>query len=126
MIALIVDDEEHLRTVARLALTVFGKMQVLEAGDGRTALDVARNQNPDVILLDVWLPDMSGTEVLARLRADDATRDIPVFFLTGFTRPSELAELRAAGPSGILTKPFDPARLARDVEERMAALPPRT
>ncbi len=112
---LVIDDEEDIREVARLSLELVGQYQVLTASSGRDGLDSARSHRPDAILLDVMMPDMDGPAALAELRADPATHDIPVLFLTAKTQHAERMRLAQLGAAGILTKPFDPLKLSADV-----------
>jgi CheY-like chemotaxis protein len=78
-------------------------------------LEMARRERPDLILLDIQLPGMDGFEVLRRLRADSATRDIPVIAVSANAMGSDIEEGRAAGFADYLTKPIDLARLLRAV-----------
>ena len=112
---LIVDDEDDIREVAQVSLELVGGYEVLTASNGRDGLERARGDQPDAILLDVMMPEMDGPATLARLRADPATRDIPVVFLTAKIQFAERRELGALGAAGILTKPFDPLELASDM-----------
>ena len=112
---LIVDDEDDIREVAQVSLELVGHFEVLTAGGGRAGVDSARSHQPDAILLDVMMPDMDGPATLAELRADPATRDIPVLFLTAKTQVAEHTRLAKLGAAGILVKPFDPLKLAAQV-----------
>ena len=112
---LIVDDEDDIREVAQVSLELVGHFDVLTAASGRAGVERARSGQPDAILLDVMMPDMDGPSTLAQLRADPATRDIPVLFLTAKTQTAERTRLAELGVAGILTKPFDPLKLAGDV-----------
>ncbi len=118
---LIVDDEADIRRIARLGLARLGGCEVLEACNGREALDLARTGLPDVILLDVMMPGQDGPATLEALQADATTAPIPVVFLTAKAMPGEVARLEALGAAGVLTKPFDPRTLADQVRARMAA-----
>jgi two-component system alkaline phosphatase synthesis response regulator PhoP len=112
---LIVDDEDDIREVAQVSLELLGHYEVLTASGGRDGVDLARTRQPDAILLDVMMPDLDGPATLAKLHADPATRDIPVLFLTARTQASEDSRLTELGVAGILTKPFDPLKLATQV-----------
>src|SRR5689334_22271478 len=79
---LIVDDEDDIREVAQVSLELVGHYEVLTAARGTDGVARARTDRPDAILLDVMMPELDGPATLARLRADPATRDIPVVFLT--------------------------------------------
>lgn len=112
---LIVDDEDDIREVAQVSLELVGHFDVLTAACGRDGVERARSDQPDAILLDVMMPDMDGPSTLAKLRADPATRDIPVLFLTAKTQSAERSRLAELGVAGILTKPFDPLKLAGEL-----------
>ena len=112
---LIVDDDADIRRVARLSLTRLGGMEVEEAASGAEALELARRQPPDAILLDVMMPGSDGPAVLAALRADAKTSHIPVLFLTAKAMTAEVERLRGFGCAAVLTKPFDPTTLADEV-----------
>jgi CheY-like chemotaxis protein len=108
---LIVDDENDIREVAQVCLELVGNYEVIAASSGRDGLVQARTSQPDAILLDVMMPGMDGPATLVELRADPATRDIPVVFLTAKTQLSERTNLSELGAAGIITKPFDPLKL---------------
>ena len=112
---LIVDDEDDIREVAQVSLELVGNYDVLTAANGRDGIERARTDQPDAILLDVMMPDMDGLTTLTELRNDPATHDIPVVFLTAKTQTLERAKLVQLGAAGILTKPFDPLKLASEV-----------
>jgi CheY-like chemotaxis protein len=112
---LIVDDEDDIREVAQVSLELVGQYVVLTASSGRDGVRSARAEQPDAILLDVMMPDMDGPATLAALRADPLTRDIPVLFLTAKTQSAERTWLAQLGAAGVLTKPFDPLKLAGEV-----------
>jgi len=111
MTVLVVEDEEDIRTIVRMSLQQLGGFTVIDTASGADAIDAARRLRPDVVLLDVMMPDIDGPGVLAALRAEPATRDIPVIFLTAKAMPDELERLRALGARAIFTKPFDPVAL---------------
>lgn len=115
MKALIVDDEDDIRLVARLSLSAIGGFTVVEARNGSEGVALAAAERPDVILLDVMMPTMDGPMTFAALRADSRTAAIPVIFLTAKALPKELSHLRDMGALAVLTKPFDPKSLAAEV-----------
>ena len=119
---LVVDDEPAIRTLCRVNLGLSG-MEVLEAASGRAAVEVARAELPDLILLDIMLPGETGWDVATTLADDPRTRDIPVVFLTAMADENDLARGRDHGAVGYITKPFDPVGLGDTVEvtlERLA------
>src|SRR5262245_45265840 len=103
---LVIDDEAPIRLLCRVNLEAEG-MDVLEAADGKTGLDLARDQQPDVVLLDVMMPGLDGWRVAEELLEDDRTRGIPIIFLTA---RAEFRD-RARGVDYV-TKPFNPLDLA--------------
>jgi CheY-like chemotaxis protein len=112
---LIIDDEGDIRRIARLGLSRVGKMDVVDAESGTEGVRKAQEERPDAILLDVMMPGLDGPSTLAALRANPATASIPVVFLTAKAMTSEVDRLRDLGARGVLTKPFDPMTLARDL-----------
>jgi two-component system sensor histidine kinase/response regulator len=103
---LIVDDNESVVLVLSLALREHG-FKVLTATNGEEGLDVARSERPDVILLDVMMPQLSGLEVCERLQRDESTRDIPVIFLSARTTTPDRVRGLESGAVDYVTKPFD-------------------
>ena len=79
---MIVDDQEHERHLLRILLVAMGPFELIEVSRGEEAIDRACEEQPQVIVLDLGLPDMSGFQVLERLKSDDRTRDIPVIVHT--------------------------------------------
>ena len=112
---LYVDDEPDIREIASIALGLDDTLDVRTAGSGVEALASARQRPPDLMLLDVMMPDLDGPATLARFRAEPALAAIPVVFVTAKTLPSELARFRALGAADVISKPFDPLRLAEQV-----------
>jgi PAS domain S-box-containing protein len=92
-------------------------VRLLQALDGRTGLELARRNGADLILLDLHLPDMSGTEVLARLRANPATADIPVYIVSADATAVQVLRVTNAGAAGYLTKPLDVRRVLALLDE---------
>lgn len=112
---MIVEDEPDIQAVARLALEKVGGFQVTVCGSGREALDRLGEVNPDLILLDVMMPDMDGLETYRRLRALPQTATIPIIFQTAKVQASEVSQYREMGALDVIFKPFDPMQLAANV-----------
>jgi DNA-binding response OmpR family regulator len=108
---LVVDDEPPIRMLCRVNLEAEG-LDVLEAPDGASGIDAARRESPDVILLDVMMPGMDGWEVADRLRADGATQEIPIVFLTARADARDRARGLDLGGVDYVTKPFNPSELS--------------
>jgi CheY-like chemotaxis protein len=115
---LVVDDDELLCEVAQTALELIGGWEVSTAQSGRQAQQLAVAEHPDAILLDVMMPGVDGPSTVAALRADPATQDIPIIFLTAKMPSEDQQEWRALNLAGVIPKPFNPMTLATD----MAAL----
>jgi len=112
---LIADDEPHVIDLIRLTLED-ERIAVIDALDGETALAHAEAMRPELIFLDVNLPDMSGLEVCARLRHDPRFAATKIVMLTAAAQESDIARGLAAGANHYLTKPFSPVRLISLVE----------
>ena len=115
-ILLSIDDEESISKVIQMALKLMAGWTVLIAKSGVEGVEMAEVQQPDAILLDVDLPEMSGFETLHRLQANPATHHIPVIFLTcrpDFVNQRQMGEL---GEQAAIANPFDPLSLANLVE----------
>ena len=112
-----VDDEPDIREVARLALEEFGGFTIESCASGVQALEKAPTFSPDVILLDVMMPGMSGPEVLRALRVLPETAGIPVIFMTAKVQAREIAALTELGAIGVIEKPFDPMTMSGQVAE---------
>jgi two-component system cell cycle response regulator DivK len=104
-LALIVDDNDKNRKLARDVLQ-FGGFKTLEASTGHLGLSLAREHLPDVILMDIRLPDVDGIEALLRLKDAEATASIPVVALTSFAMKGDRERLLAVGFDGYLEKPI--------------------
>jgi DNA-binding response OmpR family regulator len=118
---LVIDDEAPIRLLCRVNLEAEG-MHVLEAADGTKGLDVARDERPDVVLLDVMMPGLDGWRVAEELLEDDRTRGIPIIFLTARAEFRDRARGLDIGGVDYVTKPFNPLELAplvRDLLERI-------
>jgi CheY-like chemotaxis protein len=109
---LICDDEPALRELIRASLD--DGYLFAEASDGLTALELAREVEPDVVVLDLMLPRLGGLEVLARIRADEHLRHVPVLVITAWNETRE--DVLAAGAAEFTTKPFDPDALKASIE----------
>lgn len=117
MKVLVIDDEDDIRRVARLSLSAVGGMDVCEASSGSLAVRKAREEQPDVVLLDMMMPGMDGLATIRALRGDPETADIPVVFLTAKAMSAEVDRLKGLGACGVLVKPFDPLTLPRLLRE---------
>jgi DNA-binding response OmpR family regulator len=119
---LVVDDEEDLTELIRINLE-FADYEATVAHDGVAALAAIREQRPDLVLLDVMMPELDGWGVLAELQRDEELVDLPVVMLTALTGERDVIRGHLSGAVRYLTKPFDIGALLGTIEE---ALLPRT
>jgi DNA-binding response OmpR family regulator len=117
---LYVEDDLSLRKLVRIALESLGRYTVRTAGDGHQALAIARDPAPQLLLLDLHLPDMNGIATLRALRQVPGLAGVPVIFLTALDDPAVEVELYALGVREILHKPFRPRLLLQSVSAALA------
>ncbi len=112
---LIVDDEDGVRSLVKMTLES-SNYEILEARDGDEAMALVRHQHPDLVLLDVMLPDSSGIDICRIIKANPELAATTVVMLTAKAQGSDLEEAEAAGADGYFTKPFSPVALLHRVE----------
>lgn len=118
---LVVDDSEVIRELISVNLELEG-FEVVTAEDGQDALDRIQDIRPDLVTLDVVMPRMDGFETAARLRADAATRHIPVVMVSAAAQEGDLQRGREIGVNAYITKPFQPEELVQVVRELTASV----
>ncbi|GAA3615077.1 response regulator [Microlunatus ginsengisoli] len=116
---LVVDDDDHIREVATLALEVVGGWQVISTNSGADAAELARAERPDAVLLDVMMPGVDGPSTVARLREDPMTAEIPVILLTAKNLSVDRRDFSRLALAGMIPKPFDPMTLAGQVAQML-------
>lgn len=110
-----VEDDPDIREIAQMALEVVGGLEVVQCASGAEALEAAPSSAPDLILLDVMMPGMSGDETLLALRKMPQFADTPAIFMTAKAQQSEVERLKDLGAKAVITKPFDPMTLADQI-----------
>jgi DNA-binding response OmpR family regulator len=118
---LVIDDEAPIRLLCRVNLEAEG-MEVYEAEDGPRGLEAARQQRPDVVLLDVMMPGLDGWRVAENLLEDPETANIPIVFLTARAEFRDRARGLDIGGVDYVTKPFNPVELAPLVRELLGRI----
>jgi CheY-like chemotaxis protein len=112
---LYVDDDPDICTIVEATLCTIGGLKVRTANSGEIAIDLACEDRPDLILMDVMMPGLDGPSTMRLMRDCAAIADVPVIFLTAKVMPAEISQLLTLGAIGVLGKPFDPTRLCGDI-----------
>jgi CheY-like chemotaxis protein len=112
---LYVDDEPDIREIVQMALGLVPTLSVNTADSGTRALQSMQSSKPDLVLLDVMMPNMDGPTTLQQMRSQPELQAIPVIFMTAKAMPQEVARFRALGAAAVIAKPFDPMLLAEHV-----------
>jgi len=115
--ALVVEDNQSLVGVFRLLLEAWG-FAVVSANNGMEGVEMAIEEKPDVILMDIMMPVMDGREATRRIRSNPETKNIPILAITALTKESELKECIEAGCNDYMLKPFN----YKDLQEKIQAL----
>jgi DNA-binding response OmpR family regulator len=118
---LVVDDDRPMRGLCRASLEQAG-FRVLEAAGGEEAIESVRAERPDLILLDIMMPGISGWEVTSALLADRSTDQIPIIFISARRELADRVRAFELGAQDYVTKPFDPAALASTVAKTLAEI----
>ncbi|HEY6567297.1 MAG TPA: response regulator [Actinomycetota bacterium] len=116
---LVIDDETIVATILSYAFDTKG-YETLVADGGRAGIELAREERPDAIVLDLMMPTVSGLDVLRELRKDRATKHVPILVLTAVTMSDEHNKCLSGGADMVMTKPFDPQDIAAAVETMLA------
>lgn len=112
-----VDDDEDIRTIVQIALEVVGQIELIQFPDGNSALSGLDGVTPDMFLLDVMMPVMSGPELYRELRGTPRLAQVPTVFVTAKAEDSFGRQLCAEGAVAVITKPFDPMTLAETLHK---------
>lgn len=114
---LYVEDEPDIAQVARLALETIGGFTIETCENGQIALDKGPTFDPDLILMDVMMPEMDGPSALCEMKKMPELKDVPVIFMTAKVQPAEIEEYKMLGAVDVIPKPFDPMTLAEQVKQ---------
>ena len=114
--ALVVDDNLNNLMLEKDLLEVAG-FEVFEAEDASSGIAIARKEKPDIIVMDVRLPDMRGSEAAIILRQDKETRDIPIVFVTASVMAEGMEEVRKIPNSGFIGKPINTRTFAKEISQ---------
>jgi two-component system, OmpR family, alkaline phosphatase synthesis response regulator PhoP len=117
---LLIDDEDDIREVAGLSLEMTQGWMITAANGGAAGIAIAATCAPHAILLDVMMPDMDGPATLRVLQSQEATKSIPVIFLTAKVQAADRERFMQLGVRGIIAKPFDPVTLGDQIRSLLA------
>lgn len=112
---LLVDDDPNIRKLAKMTLERVGKWEVDVAESGPEALEMLEQSLPDVVLLDVMMPDLDGVATLQRIRSNESFRHMPVILMTAKVQCQQIEEYVTMGAAGVIIKPFDPLELPEEI-----------
>jgi CheY-like chemotaxis protein len=114
---LLADDEPDILEISRIALETVGGFEVLVCSSGKKLLERLSGFEPDLVIVDVLMPDMTGPEVFEEIRRRPEFDAVPVIYLTGVIQEEELEDLRETGVADVILKPFDPMTLADRIND---------
>lgn len=113
-----IEDDEGILEISRIAIELTPSIELHQAATGQAGLDMLVRVKPDVVLLDVMMPDMDGPETLRRIR-DSGYASVPVILLTARARRDDIEALERLGVAGVIVKPFDPLTLVKQIEDTL-------
>lgn len=111
------EDETDVQTIVEVSIWSTSSYQIKICDNGKILLDCVEEYDPDLILLDVMMPEMDGITTLQNLQANEKTKDIPVVFITAKAQSHEVKLFNESGVIGVITKPFDPMTLGANITE---------
>lgn len=117
-----VEDDVDIRDITQIALEISGEFNLIQCASGKEALECVIDYVPDILLLDMMMPGMTGLQTLERLRQIPALENVPAIFMTARTRRAELEELRKLRAVEVINKPFDPMDLANQIKVAMTKI----
>jgi CheY-like chemotaxis protein len=111
------EDEPDVQMVVELTVQTMSDYEIKICENGRVLLENIQEYEPDLVLLDVMMPEMDGPTTLKNLKQSDATKNLPVIFMTAKAQVHEIEALKSSGVVGVITKPFDPVTLCDEIEQ---------
>ncbi len=109
------EDDADIREIAELALDLSGEFELVQCSSGEEALTKILTFTPDVVLLDMMMPGMTGRQTLEKMREQPPFALVPAIFMTARTQLTEIEELLQFGAAGVISKPFDPMTLPEQI-----------
>jgi CheY-like chemotaxis protein len=114
---LTIDDEEAIQIVIKFGVNMAAGWEVLSASNGKEGIEIAQQEQPDAILLDVMMPEMDGIATFKALQANPVTANIPTIFLTAKAQAADRRQFDDLGISGVITKPFNSLNLPEQISK---------
>lgn len=111
------EDEVDIQSIAQMSLEMMGGFTLQICNDGQQAVDEIEAYQPDLVLLDVMMPNLDGPGALKKIRSLSNFEEIPIIFMTAKVQGSEVDELLELGAAGVISKPFDPMNLSEQVKQ---------
>lgn len=111
------EDEPDVQTIVQMVVEAMSDYEIKICGNGRLLLECVEEYSPDLILLDVMMPEMDGPETYKNLQANEITKNIPVIFMTAKAQVHEVQLFSESGVVGVITKPFDPMTLCPEIQQ---------
>lgn len=111
------EDEKDVQTIVEISVWSTSNYEIKICDNGKILLDCVEDYQPDLILLDVMMPEMDGITTLKNLQANEKTKNIPVIFITAKAQTHEVELFNKSGIIGVITKPFDPMLLSSKIKE---------
>ena len=110
------EDEPDVQTIVEISVWSTSNYEIKTCKNGKLLLECVEEYNPDLILLDVMMPEMDGPTTYKHLKLNEKTKNIPVIFITAKAQLHEIQMFQEIGVIGIITKPFDPISLCSDIQ----------
>lgn len=111
------EDEPDVQTIVEMTIQAMSDYEIKICDNGKKLLDCVEDYNPNLILLDVMMPEMDGPTTFNNLQQNKNTKDIPVIFMTAKAQVHEVEKFKEIGALGVITKPFDPMSLCDEILE---------
>ena len=114
---LCIDDERDILEIVRLCLETVGNYKVTTCNGGKAGIAQAQDVRPDLIMIDVMMPDLDGPSTFRKMQEHEVLKDIPVIFMTARVQKAEVDEYLQLGAVAVIAKPFDPMSLSDEIEK---------
>lgn len=114
---LYVEDDKDIQVIGKMTLETFGNFEVILCDSGKEALEKIKNVKPDLVLMDIMMPEMDGISTMQEFKKDLEISDIPVIFMTAKAQVHEVEKYNKMGVAGVIIKPFEPVSLCSQINQ---------